>query len=140
MSDLEQSKEENSQPPVAATTNEVVAPPKTEEAPQVSYKKPERSSSNDFDEEDDKGVKGKDNDKFPKKNSKYKRKVCKFCTDRQLESFLNYKRVDILDKFITNRGKILPRRITGTCAKHQRSLARTIKRSRSINLLPFKVL
>ena len=50
---------------------------------------------------------------------------------------IDYKDVDTLKKFVTERGKILPRRITGTCAKHQREVANAIKRARSISLLPF---
>jgi small subunit ribosomal protein S18 len=60
--------------------------------------------------------------------------------DKDMEAGLDYKRTEILERFITNRGKIIPRRITGTCAKHQRVLAREIRKSRSIGLLPFKVL
>lgn len=100
-----------------------------------------RSSKRDEDDDDEKGFRSKDGDsKFPKKNAKYKRKVCKFCADKTLTASLDYKRVDILERFITNRGKILPRRITGTCAKHQRQLVREIKKARSISLLPFKVM
>lgn len=73
------------------------------------------------------------------KKGKYKRKVCKFTVDKSLAEALDYKRVDILEKFITNRGKILPRRITGTSAKWQRRLVREIKKARSAGLLPFKV-
>ena len=58
-----------------------------------------------------------------------KRKVCAFCVD--------YKDINKLRKFVTERGKILPRRISGTCAKHQRQLTDAIKRSRNIALLPF---
>lgn len=91
--------------------------------------------------DDDRGYRGKDGEsKFPRKNPKYKKKVCKFCVDKDMEANLDYKRTDILERFITNRGKIIPRRITGTCAKHQRVLAREIRKSRSIGLLPFKVL
>ena len=64
----------------------------------------------------------------------FKKKVCRFCTQKLK---IDYKDVDTLRKFITERGKILPRRITGTCAKHQRSLALAIKRARIIALLPF---
>jgi small subunit ribosomal protein S18 len=64
----------------------------------------------------------------------FKKKVCKFCTQKLK---IDYKDADTLRRFITDRGKILPRRITGTCAKHQRALALAIKRSRSIALLPF---
>ncbi|HUX22818.1 MAG TPA: 30S ribosomal protein S18 [Spirochaetia bacterium] len=64
----------------------------------------------------------------------FRRKVCKFCTQKQVA---DYKNPDALRRFVTERGKILPRRITGTCAKHQRSLAREIKRARSLALLPY---
>ncbi|GHV79677.1 hypothetical protein AGMMS49944_14680 [Spirochaetia bacterium] len=64
----------------------------------------------------------------------FKKKVCKFCTQKLK---IDYKDADILRRFITERGKILPRRITGTCAKHQRALALSIKRARIIALLPF---
>jgi small subunit ribosomal protein S18 len=64
----------------------------------------------------------------------FKKKVCKFCSQKLK---IDYKDADVLRRFITDRGKILPRRITGTCAKHQRSLALAIKRARMIALLPF---
>jgi len=64
----------------------------------------------------------------------FRKKVCKFCAQKVK---IDYKDSDVLRRFITERGKILPRRITGTCAKHQRSLAIAIKRSRSLALLPF---
>jgi small subunit ribosomal protein S18 len=65
----------------------------------------------------------------------FKKKVCKFCMQKQLK--IDYKDADTLRRFITERGKILPRRITGSCAKHQRALALAIKRARTIALLPF---
>jgi small subunit ribosomal protein S18 len=64
----------------------------------------------------------------------FKKKVCRFCTQKLK---IDYKDSDMLRKFVTERGKILPRRITGTCAKHQRALAAAIKRARIIALLPF---
>lgn len=64
----------------------------------------------------------------------FKKKVCKFCTQKLK---IDYKDADVLRRFITERGKILPRRITGTCAKHQRALALAIKRGRILALLPF---
>ncbi len=64
----------------------------------------------------------------------FRRKVCKFCTQKLVA---DYKNPDGLRRFVTERGKILPRRITGTCAKHQRHLAREIKRARAIALLPY---
>ena len=66
---------------------------------------------------------------------RFKKKMCRFCHDKSLP--IDYKRADILENFITDRGKILPRRITGTCSKHQRDIAREIKRARIIALLPF---
>jgi small subunit ribosomal protein S18 len=64
-----------------------------------------------------------------------RRKTCQFCTDNADQ--INYKKVDLLQRFVTDRGKIRPRRQTGTCAKHQRQLAMAIKRARHIALLPF---
>jgi small subunit ribosomal protein S18 len=64
-----------------------------------------------------------------------RRKICRFCVDSSME--INYKNPKALKQFITERGKIIPRRITGTCAKHQRELALAIKQSRQIALLPF---
>ncbi|MDI3481053.1 MAG: small subunit ribosomal protein [Tepidanaerobacteraceae bacterium] len=64
-----------------------------------------------------------------------KKKVCSFCMDK-VET-IDYKEYNRLRKFITERGKILPRRITGNCAKHQRQLTLAIKRARNIALLPF---
>ena len=64
-----------------------------------------------------------------------RRKICRFCVDKDLE--IDYKSPKALRLFITERGKIIPRRITGTCAKHQRQLTVAIKQSRQIALLPF---
>lgn len=64
-----------------------------------------------------------------------RKKVCHFCQDKA--THIDYKETNKLRKYITDRGKILPRRITGTCAKHQRMVTRAIKRARSIALLPY---
>ncbi|MGO8694546.1 MAG: 30S ribosomal protein S18 [Rectinemataceae bacterium] len=64
----------------------------------------------------------------------FKKKVCKFCAQKLK---IDYKDVDVLRRFVTERGKILPRRITGTCAKHQRVLAVCIKRDRALAWLPY---
>lgn len=64
-----------------------------------------------------------------------KRKVCAFCVEKA--ETIDYKDITKLRKFVTERGKILPRRISGTCAKHQRQVTEAIKRSRNIALLPF---
>ena len=65
----------------------------------------------------------------------HRRKVCRFCADSSIT--IEYKDQKLLRYFITERGKIIPRRITGTCAKHQRALTHAIKRARTIALLPF---
>ena len=62
-------------------------------------------------------------------------KICQFCADKNLA--IDYKQTDVLRRFVTEEGKIRPRRQTGTCAKHQRALAGAIKRSRHIGLLAF---
>ena len=64
-----------------------------------------------------------------------RRKVCKFCAEKQ--EYVDWKDVKLLQSFIPERGKILPRRISGTCALHQRKLQTAIKRARSIALLPY---
>ena len=63
------------------------------------------------------------------------RKVCRFCTDHVGE--LDYKELDRLSRYVTERGKIMPSRLTGTCAKHQRRLAVAVKRARYMALLPY---
>lgn len=70
-----------------------------------------------------------------KKRVFHRRKVCRFCADSSLA--IDYKDIKTLRFFITERGKIIPRRISGTCSKHQRSLNEAIKRARTIALLPF---
>jgi small subunit ribosomal protein S18 len=64
-----------------------------------------------------------------------KKKVCRFCVDKV--DFIDYKKGDMLQSFVQDRGKIMPRRMTGTCSKHQRWLGVAIKRARNIALLPF---
>ncbi len=66
-----------------------------------------------------------------------KRKVCQFCADK-IEA-IDYKDVIRLRRFISERGKMLPRRMTGNCAKHQRQLSIAVKRSRHIALMPFSM-
>lgn len=66
---------------------------------------------------------------------KYKKKICQFCDARIL--YVDYKEVEILQRFVNNFGKIQPSRISGNCAKHQRKLALAIKRARFMALLPF---
>ena len=87
----------------------------------------EKKNMNKAVEMDDKSKKFK---RVPKK------KVCAFCADKIEE--IDYKDVAKLRKFITEKGKIIPRRASGVCAEHQRQLAVAIKRARAIALLPFK--
>lgn len=65
-----------------------------------------------------------------------KKKVCVFCVEKS--EHIDYKDVAKLKKFVAENGKILPRRMTGTCAQHQRELAQAIKKARVVALLPFK--
>ena len=64
-----------------------------------------------------------------------RKKVCRFCVDKIDD--INYKDTKLLNSFISERGKVTPRRISGVCAPHQRSLAEAIKQARNIALLPF---
>ena len=66
----------------------------------------------------------------------FRKKLCRFCSDKAVQ--LDYKDVEAVQKFLTEKGKIIPRRITGNCSKHQRRLARAIKRSRHSALVAFQ--
>lgn len=66
-----------------------------------------------------------------------RKKVCVFCADKN--QLIDYKDANLLNKFISERGKIQPRRITGNCAKHQRALTVAVKRARQIALLPYVI-
>lgn len=75
---------------------------------------------------------------MPRRKRKHffvRRKVCRFCVDPKL--VIDYKDAATLKQFITERAKIIPRRISGTCARHQRSLTRAIKQARLLALLPY---
>jgi len=65
----------------------------------------------------------------------FRKRYCRFCKEKRDD--IDYKDIDTLKDYITERGKILPSRITGTCAKHQRALSRAIKRARFMALLPY---
>lgn len=71
----------------------------------------------------------------PARINRKRKKVCIFCVDKV--AYIDYKDSAKLRKFISERGKILPRRISGTCAKHQRELTTAIKRARQVALLPY---
>ena len=70
-------------------------------------------------------------------NIRRRKKVCIFCGEKA--QAISYKDVATLKKFVSERGKILPRRITGTCAKHQRAITTAVKRARHIALMPYTV-
>ena len=76
-----------------------------------------------------------DKDKGKRRTLFRRRKVCKFCADKIDD--INYKDAKLLGPFVPERGKILPRRISGTCAMHQRKLQTAIKRARQIALIPY---
>ena len=71
----------------------------------------------------------------PQNPNRRRRKVCAFCEDKI--DYIDYKDAGRLRKYISERGKILPRRVSGTCAKHQRELQKAIKRAREVALLPY---
>ena len=77
-------------------------------------------------------------DKNPSKFRKESKKVCAFCAEKN--ETIDYKNVAKLRKYMTEKGKIIPRRTTGVCAKHQRELANAIKRARVMALLPYRTL
>lgn len=71
----------------------------------------------------------------PKKRIFQRKRACRFCTDPEIS--VDYKDVKVLRNFVTERGKIIPRRIFGTCASHQRQVCEAVKRARQIALLPY---
>lgn len=93
-----------------------------------------RGNSRDRDDNRDSGGRGGRGSFRGGRRPFFKKKVCKFCTGN-LKA--DYKDPDSLTRFVTDRGKILPRRITGTCAKHQRYLAKEIKKARVLAYLPY---
>jgi small subunit ribosomal protein S18 len=76
-----------------------------------------------------------DNEQQPMRRYVARPKICQFCVDKNVE--IDYKQVDMLRRFVTEEGKIRPRRQTGTCARHQRELAGAIKRARHLAFLPY---
>ncbi|WP_051305587.1 30S ribosomal protein S18 [Desulfogranum mediterraneum] len=71
----------------------------------------------------------------PPKKIFSRRRVCRFCTDKEI--IIDYRDPKTLRNFVTERGKIIPRRIYGTCASHQRQLTEAVKRARQLALLPY---
>lgn len=88
--------------------------------------KKDKSSRDNYDKSDAKG---------PARIRRAKKKICAFCVDKV--THIDYKDVAKLKKYISERGKILPRRISGNCAKHQRQMTVAVKRARHIALLPY---
>jgi len=89
---------------------------------------------------DSRDNRGSDGDEKPYQNrkyQKYKKKYCRFCASSEL--IIDYKNHELMMRYVTNRGKMLPKRVTGNCAKHQRFLSREIKKSRSVGLMPFRI-
>jgi len=117
-------------PAAAAETTEASA-----DAPASSpARRPDSGRGNARPQHRSSGERGGDRSSFQRPN-RFRRKSCRFCHDEKIK--IEYKNPDMLEKFITDRGKILPRRITGTCARHQRALSTEIKRARILALLPF---
>jgi len=83
-------------------------------------------------ERDDKDLEGAD-----KRKSMGRRRGCKFCSDENIK--IDYKDASLLKYFITDRGKLVPRRLSGNCARHQRAIARAVNQARMIALMPFSV-
>jgi small subunit ribosomal protein S18 len=117
------------------TAREETAAPRSErgERSERSEHRGERSERGEHREHrsDHRGEHGKGNGK----KKFFRKKLCFFCSKKI--KVLDYKNTDLLRRFITEHGKILPRRITGTCAKHQRLLSTAINRARIVALLPF---
>jgi small subunit ribosomal protein S18 len=90
-----------------------------------------RESTDDLDDRGDKDGRG------GKSRSAPRRKVCRFCAEPA--TVIDYKNPQLLRSFITDRGKLVPRRISGTCAKHQRAVSTGVRRARMLALMPFTV-
>ena len=84
-----------------------------------------------------KGDRGDRGDRGDKKRPVGRRKQCKFCADETIK--IDYKDASLLKYFITDRGKLVPRRLTGNCARHQREISTAVNRARMIALMPFAV-
>ncbi|MBI1784397.1 30S ribosomal protein S18 [Candidatus Sumerlaeota bacterium] len=106
----------------------------------------ERRRDDDFEGEgfdrgdgDDRGQGGEGDDRGSRRGGPrrfHRGKVCGFCVDKAV--YIDYKDLERLRRYVTDRGKVLPRRITGNCATHQRMVTTAIKRARNIALIPFK--
>jgi small subunit ribosomal protein S18 len=88
-------------------------------------------------EREERGERGGREDRDAKKRPVGRRKMCKFCGDETIK--IDYKDAGLLKYFITDRGKLVPRRISGNCAKHQREISTAVNRARMIAIMPFAV-
>ncbi len=95
----------------------------------INYRDKDRDRDRDRDRDKDKDGK--------RRRAFTRRKICRFCAEPNIS--IDYKDPQLLKYFITERGKVVPRRISGNCAKHQRQIALAIKRARLIALMPFTV-
>ena len=120
---------------VPAAPQEGARPPRTESRDRPDRRPGGGGRRGSFYESRDRGDRDAAGGEGAPRIPRFKKKICSFCQDKNLP--IDYKRPDILERFVTDRGKILPRRVTGTCSKHQRVVAREIKRARIIALLPF---
>lgn len=111
------------------TTENSQTPPPAPQAPQASQTSPGPQGGRSA------GPRGSRPPRKPRRQYVRKRKVCRFCVEKM--DYIDYKDVQLLETFIIDRGKVVPRRITGTCSRHQRWLKVAIKRARNIALLPF---
>ncbi len=137
VNEITDSKEEKAA--VTETENPVVSTEKKENVTPDQKATPRQDTRRTYQPRDrnDRGGRDDRNRRPFQRNPRYRRKFCRFCSNKDLK--INYREAQVLEGFITERGKILPRRITGTCAKHQRELSRAIKHARILSLLPFIV-
>ena len=103
----------------------------------MSDKKQNKRNNKNYDEENQRVQLHRLNhdEDYNPKFRKQRKKVCVMCSDKNFE--LDYKNADQLKKFVNDKGKILPRRTTGCCAKHQRDITTAVKRARHIAILPY---
>ncbi len=115
---------------------EIVEAVKVEEKPEKpAERKEQRTGYNRTGYNQNRRPQGGPGGNYRQGRTYFRKKVCKLCVQKL--KTVDYKDINMLRKFVTDRGKILPRRITGTCAKHQRVISKAIMRARMIALLPF---
>ena len=105
-------------------------------SPERAERAAERAAADRGSDRDRGGDRGGDDDKRGGRGGFGRKKVCRFCADRDL--VVDFKDQATLKYFVTERGKIIPRRISGNCALHQRDVAKAIKRARGVALLPYQ--